>query len=172
MTADARKKFIWRGRDDDEKRLTDVIADRAAGEIFNVDGYLAYLDNGRPVGITPAVMRDIIARHVGTPRLIERGTADERKFDVVLEAFAFPPAGSKWDQNKGPNEKTLLNMIKNLVDMVAKAPRPPVRLQPGQIEIIRSRLKTGEPASLVAAAFRAELEQIREIGVSAGIHVH
>jgi hypothetical protein len=33
-------------------------------------------------------------------------------------------------------------------------------------------LKTGEPATMVAAAFHAEPDQIRSIGRAAWIHVH
>jgi hypothetical protein len=167
-----RKVFVWRGDGEDEKRLTDIIADRVAAEIINVDGYAAILRDGQPVRITKEILRDIVDRHIRTPKPVDHGTDGQRKMEIMLVPLEFPVAGSKHDSGRGPTEKTLLAMIEHLADMVTKASRAPITFQPGQVELIKSRLRTGEPAAAVAAAFHAEVEQIRSIGQAAGIHVH
>jgi hypothetical protein len=163
-----RKVFVWRGDGEDEKRLIGIIADKAAADLFNVEGSLVLLAGGQFIGVTRSVMGDIVNQHVVSIRLTDREGVPERE----LRPFEFPLAGSKHDLNKGPTEKTLLNMIDALIPLVARAPVPPRAFQPGQLDLIKQRLRSGEPAVRVATDFHAEPEQIREIGRAAEIHVH
>jgi hypothetical protein len=71
--------------------------------------------------------------------------------------------GSKYDLNRGPNERTLLDLIEALVPLVAKAPMPPKELQPQQLQEIKTRLRSGEPGYLVARAYNVELDVIQEM---------
>jgi hypothetical protein len=63
-------------------------------------------------------------------------------------------------------------MIDSLVGMVAKAPKRPIEFREHQLQMIKSRLAQGEGATMVASSFGVEPDQIRAIGVEAGIHVH
>jgi hypothetical protein len=163
---DDREIFIWRSSDtaeDNLKRLTAVIARTAAAEIFNADGNLHRLHDGRLVRVVKDDMREIVNRHIRTIRLVERGTADAPKLEVEFYSFEFPISGSKFDLNKGPNEKTLLELIEALVPLVARAPRAPVEFRPQQLAEIKLRLKSGEPAYIVARAYGVEVDVIQEM---------
>jgi hypothetical protein len=86
--------------------------------------------------------------------------------------ITFPAAGSKFDTGGEPTDRDLIAIREALVALVAKAPVPPRVFQPGQIELITSRLRTGEPATRIAPDFCADPEQIKAIGRQAGIMVH
>jgi hypothetical protein len=95
-------------------------------------------------------------------RLVDRGTADEPRWEVEDYALAFPPMGTKYDL-KGPNERTLINLIEALVPLVVKAPRQPVAFKPQQLHEIKLRLKSGEPAYIIARSYNVELDVIQEL---------
>jgi hypothetical protein len=159
---DTREVFVWFGRDDDESRLTAVIARTAIAELFNVDRQLHRLHRGQLIPVHKQMMQEIVTQHVKTLRLVDRGTADEARWEVEFYAFEFPPMGTKYDL-KGPNERVLVNMIDALVPLVAKAPRQPVEFKPQQLQEIRTRLRSGEPAYIVARSYNVEVDVIQEM---------
>jgi hypothetical protein len=162
---DTRDVFIWHGRDRDEdlNRLASVIARKAINELFNEDGHLVHLHGGRLIAVNKEDMREIVNRHVRTLRLVDRGTADAPQLEVEYFSLAFPIAGSKYDLNRGPNERTLIDLIDALVPLVARAPRAPVEFKPQQLHEIKLRLKSGEPAYIIARSYGVELDVIQEM---------
>jgi hypothetical protein len=160
---DTREVFVWHGRDDDESRLTAVLARTAMAELFNVDGQLHRLHRGQLIPVHKQAMQEIVTQHVKTLRLVDRGTTDAPQWEVEFYAFEFPVAGSKYDLNRGPNVRTLINLIEALVPHVAKAPRQPVAFKPQQLHEIKLRLKSGEPAYRIAASYGVELDQIQDL---------
>jgi hypothetical protein len=166
--------FVWRSSETTEsntQRLTAAIAPKILGELFNVDGALCRVHDGTPVAINKEDMRGIMNRDIRTPKLIDHGTNGKPKLEATFVPLEFPLAGSKHDLG-GPTEKTLLQLIDNLLPLVAHAPRPPVTFKDAQLETVKQRLRTGEPAATIAATFHAEVDQIRAIGREAGIMVH
>jgi hypothetical protein len=160
---ETREVFVWYGRDGDQSRLTAVIARRAITELFNEDGQLVRLHAGRLVPVNKEDMREIITRHVKTLRPVNRGTDSEPQWEVDFYSFGFPPAGTKNDTNRGLNEKVLIDLIEALVPHVAKTPRRPVEFKQQQLSEIRTRLKSGEPAYIIARSYGVELDVIQEM---------
>jgi hypothetical protein len=162
---DSREVFVWYGRDRDEdlNRLTSVIARAAITELFNVDGQLHRLHDRQCIPVNKQAMQEIVTRHVKSIRPVNRGTTDESRWEIEYFSFEFPLAGSKYDLNRGPNEKTLIDLIDALVPHVAKAPRQPVEFKPQQLQEIRTRLRSGEPAYIIARSYGVELDVIQEM---------
>jgi hypothetical protein len=160
---DTREVFLWRGRDDDLTRLTEVVAAKTKTELFNEDGQLVRLHGGRLVPVNKEGMREIVTRHVKTLRPVNRGTDSEPHWEVDFYSFGFPPVGTKNDVNRGLNEKALIDLIDALVPHVAKTPRRPVEFKPQQLQEIRTRLRSGEPAYIVARSYGVELDVIQEM---------
>jgi hypothetical protein len=160
---DNREIFIWRRRDDDMDRLVAVIAAKAVTELFNLDGCLVRLQDGQFIMVGKEAMRAIVTRHIQSLHLVNRGTSDEPKWEAEYFSFEFPVTGSTYDLNRGPNEKTLINLIEAIVPLVAKAPGQPVELKPQQLQEIQARLRSGEPAPQIAASYRVEVDAIREL---------
>jgi hypothetical protein len=163
MTADTRETFIWRGDSTDESRLTAAIAERTKTELFNVEGRLVYLVDGQFVPVVKAYMREIVSYHIRTPKPINHGTPDAPQWGVELVPLEFPLGGSRHDLNRGPTEKTLINMIDALVPLVMKVPMPPRQLKPRELDEIRTRLKSNEPVPQLARAYNVDVEVIQEI---------
>jgi hypothetical protein len=101
------------------------------------------------------------------------GNAHEPKFEMTFEPFSFAPPESKFDLQRRPTNKTLLEIIDALVPMVAKAPMPPREIRPQHMEQIIERLRAGEPAREIAKSFNIpDIDQVRAIGKTHGIMVH
>jgi hypothetical protein len=167
--------FVWHrhaAEAENLARLTAALAPRVLAELVNEAGSLCRLHNGELVPVSREDMRNIVTKHIRTPVVITRDNGAGTTREMAFEPFAFPMAGSKQDIGHQPNDRVLTALQDALIPLVARAPTPPIAFQPGQLELIRNRLKTGEPAVMVAAAFHAEPEQIRSIGIAAGIHVH
>jgi hypothetical protein len=162
QATDTREIFIWFGRGNDTTRLTAVIAARAITEIFSEEGRLVRLQDGRFVPITKEGMQEIVTRHIKTVRPVNRGTTDEPRWEIEYAPLEFPLAGSKYDL-RGPNEKTLIDLIDALVALVARVPRRPPEFKPRQLQEIRTRLKSGEPAYIIARSYGVELDVIQEM---------
>jgi hypothetical protein len=160
--SDTREVFIWHGRDDDQSRLTAVIARNAITELFNEDGQLVRLHAGRLVPVNKQAMHEIVTKHVRSMRLVNRGTDSEPQWEADFYTLEFPPTGTKYDL-KGPNERVLINLIDALVPHVAKTPRRPVKFKPQQLDEIKIRLKSGEPAYIIARSYGVELDVIQEL---------
>jgi hypothetical protein len=157
---DGRKILIWHGRDPiaDKKRLADTIAEAAVAELFNLDGELVTIDAGQLVPVTKDILREIIARHVASVRLVSRGTFG---WDVEFYAFEFPLVA---DTGKEPDQRILIELTELLLDRVAKAPAAPVTLTPQQQREVRARFKEGEPVGNIAREYKVDIATVRELG--------
>src|SRR5262245_58414893 len=118
---DRRRIFNWRGPAD-AARLTDVIAEACAGELFELDGALVWLQAGQLIPVNRDLMREIVSRHVAAVRLVERGTFG---WQAERHPFAFAPGV---DVAKEPDERVLIDLINGLMERVARGPSAPVRL--------------------------------------------
>jgi hypothetical protein len=149
---------------EDAARLTLVIAEKAVAEIFRVDGTLMLLQDGKFVPVNPGIMRAIVAKHIKTIHWINQGTADSPRWQIEFVQFEFP-AGGRLDL--GPDERTLIDMTKDLTQMVARGPAKPIDLSFQQIREIGQRLKQGEPVARIAEAYKVEPDVVREISRAA-----
>jgi hypothetical protein len=166
MTADNRTVFVWNGRNprEDAQKLTEVVAQKAIAELFRVDGTLMLLHDGRFVPVNPRAMKAIVAKHVATIHWLNQGTTDDPRWGIEFVQFEFPAGGNL---NQGPDERVLVDMIKDLTQMVARGPARPIDLTYQQIREIGQRLKQGEPVARIAEAYRVEPDIIREIARAA-----
>jgi hypothetical protein len=170
---DTYELFVWhRYATDNLARLTAVLAPKILGKLANVEGELCRLRDGIPAPIKKEDMREIMNRFIRTPKVVDRGTAAEPDVEMTFETFKFPMAGAKHDLGFEPNDRVLVDLIGALLPHVACAPRRPLALKPQQLEMIKLRLKSGEPAYLIADSFHASIDQIKEIGAREGIHTH
>jgi hypothetical protein len=159
---DTREIFLWHGRnpDEDAKRLTAAVAAKTAGELFRVDGSVNHIRDGNFVMVNKYTMAEIVARHIRTCRLVNRGTDAEPKWEVEFYAFAFPASGNL---AQGPNEKTLIDMMTALVPLVASGPTRAHDFSAHDLREIQMRLKQGDPPRLLARKFGCEIDTIRAI---------
>jgi hypothetical protein len=100
-TAPDKRKFIfiWRGPQDVD-RLADAIAEKTQTELFNVDRGLHHLTEGRLVAVNKDILRDIIARHIGSLRLVNRGSTNNPVWELEYFNFDFPVVA---DTSERPN---------------------------------------------------------------------
>jgi hypothetical protein len=144
------------------KRLASVIATKMARVLFSQNGVLSHLRDGRLLRVNREDMRVFVTEHVKTMRLVDHGAG----YEIEEHSLNFPPAGSRDDLDRKPNEKTLDRLIEVLALRVAKAPRQPLVLRPQQLQEMHTRLKSGEPAYLIARAFHTDVEEIQEIDLA------
>ena len=67
MNAPNEKKiFTWRGKDpiEDERRLTECIADVCAAELFNMNGSLVLFDGTQAAPLTAPVLCDLLSKRI------------------------------------------------------------------------------------------------------------
>jgi hypothetical protein len=69
-------------------------AARTQAELFSQDGQLVQLREGRLVAINKEGLRAIVAKHIRSVRLINRGSADAPRWEREYFEFDFPPAAS------------------------------------------------------------------------------
>ena len=162
---DGRRLFVWLGRDpiEDTNRLADVVAETAGAELFNLDGLCWLNDEGQLVPARKDVLRKIIARHIVSIRLVNRGS----RWECEYHAFDFP---FTTDASKEPNEQVLVSLMSarrkedgGLAWRVAKVPSDPRRLSPQQQEEVRARLRVGEPKARIAAAYGVDEAMIARL---------
>jgi hypothetical protein len=164
---DDREIFLWRTRRDPTEnvnQLATVVATRAICELFNVRGILNQLKDGRLDPVDRDAMRGIVGKHIRTFALINRGSADEPKFEIEFFPLQFAPIGSEGAMY-GPDERVLSDLIEALTPMVARTAGPRTSLRPQQLQEIRMRLKQGEPAARIAQSYNVEAETIRQISL-------
>jgi hypothetical protein len=98
-----RLPFVWRGLDpdDDTRRLTDAIAEKAITKLFEIDGSVVLFSAGQTLPVTRPVLHEIITKIIAGVRLVEAG---DGTLKLEFFCFEFPIGG---DLAKGPNDKTL-----------------------------------------------------------------
>jgi hypothetical protein len=62
----------------DTARLADTVAEKTQTELFNVNRSLFRLTEGRLIAVNKDVLRDIIARHIVSLRLVNRASTKRR----------------------------------------------------------------------------------------------
>jgi hypothetical protein len=154
---DNRRIFIWRDQEPVEAnidRFADVIVEKLAAELFDVNGSLFWLEAG---GL--ANLRDLITRHFVSIRL--GGTVDKPNGEIEYFSFEFPLVAKT---NKEPDKKALNALGAALLERVAKGPQEPRRLSEQQQREVQYRLGIGEPKDKLAREYNVELETIRQVG--------
>lgn len=154
-----RTPFVWHGLspDDDTRRLTEAIAEKAITRLFNVNGSVVLCSEGQTLPVTRAVLHEIITKIIAGVRLV---TGDGGTLKVEFYSFGFEIGG---DLSKGPNDRTLANILDRLLSLVAKGPQEPRRLNQQHEREARARLKTGEPVTSIAAAYGIDVDVIRQL---------
>jgi hypothetical protein len=146
--------YVPRGRDplEDLNRLSDAISISEA-PLFSKDGSTVAIIDGVDVLLTPAALSDIIEKHISTKVVVNR----EGKLEVT-----YPPYR--------PDDKTLrsLLMAETLEQGNLAKRLPPMRgierrLTEQQLDTVRVRLKTGEPAHRIALSYGVDAEIIRQV---------
>jgi len=151
--------FIWRGPRDVD-RLADAIAEKTQTELFNVDRGLCHLTEGRLVAVNKDILRDIITRHIGSLRLVNRASTNDPVWELEYFNFDFPIVA---DTSEQPDQKVLLNLIAMLTDRVAKGPSEPRQLTPQQLREIRDRVRIGEDKHAVAHYYGIDVAMVRQL---------
>jgi len=112
--------------------------------------------DGVDVLLTPSALSDIIEKHVTTKVVVNR----EGKLEV-----AYPPYR--------PDDKTLRSLLMaetleqgNLAKRLPKMPGKPQRLTEKQLETVKYRLQTGEPAERIAPSYGVDAEVIRQVAAA------
>ena len=104
---DGRRIFVWRGRDltEDTNRLTEAVAEACVVKLFEVNGSLVWLRDGRPVAVNRPILLEIITTLIAGVRLVNHRGTDT--WEVEFYSFEFPPGA---DTSKGPNDQVLSNL--------------------------------------------------------------
>jgi hypothetical protein len=158
---DGRRIFVWRGRDltEDTNRLTEAVAEACVVKLFEVNGSLVWLRDGRPVAVNRPILLEIITTLIAGVRLVNHRGTDT--WEVEFYSIEFPPGA---DTSKGPNDQVLSNLEEGLIRLVAKGPATPARLTPQQQSEIQARLKTGESYDSIARSYGVDVATIRQLG--------
>jgi hypothetical protein len=145
-------------------RLAAAVAAAAIVEPFNIGGVLHQLQGGRLIEVDRTSMREIVAKHIQTFALVNRGSADEPEWAVEYFPLKFWPVGSEGAMY-GPDEAAITNLIDLITPMAMRTAGPRTKLKPQQLNEIRMRLKVGEPAARIARAYGVDDATIRAISL-------
>jgi hypothetical protein len=169
---DNRETFLWhdqatnlteviiQAHNPNVTRLAGVIARKAGPELAAIGGSLNRLRDGQFALATKFDIRELCDQHVVSYRHINRGTIERPYYEVEWFSFAFPVA---CDLRVEPNERVLIDLLSALVPLVVKGPAAPVAFKPQQLFEIKTRLKSNEPAALIAKSYNVETDAILEI---------
>jgi hypothetical protein len=148
--------YVPRGRDplEDLNRLSDAIAISDA-DLFNRDGDTVLVDQGVAVQVNPARLREIIAKHIRVKTVVDRGG--------VLEVTFVPYVLAAEDKTL----RTLLMAERiedgNLAQRLPKMAGKVQQLTENQLQQVKDRLRTGEPAERIAPSYGVNAEVIRQV---------
>jgi hypothetical protein len=153
-----RRIFKWHGRNlaEDTSRLTDAIAESCIAEVFELNGSLVWFNDGQPVPISRTLLREIIALHIVSIRLVNLGP----RWQVEYYAFDFPQGA---DTSKEPDEKVLTSLMNDLISRVPRGPSTARKLSEQQQREVQARLKMGEAKERIADAYGVDLATIRQL---------
>jgi hypothetical protein len=144
----------------DTARLADTVAEKTQTELFNVNRSLFRLTEGRLIAVNKDVLRDIIARHIVSLRLVNRASTNDPRWEIENFSFEFPIVA---DTSEQPDQRVLLDLIEALVLRVAKGPSTPHQLTLQQLREVRDRIKIGEPKDAIARAYHVDVSVIRQL---------
>ena len=156
---DGRRIFIWHGRDliEDTNRLTAAVAEACVVKLFEVNGSLVWLRDGRPVAVN--LLLEIVTTFIAGVRLVNHRGTDT--WEVEFYSFEFLPGA---DTSKGPNDQVLTSLMNGLKLSVAKGPSEPPKLSVQQQAEVQARLKTGESYDSIARSYGVDVATIRQLG--------
>src|SRR5262245_45968038 len=157
--ADGRRIFTWRGKPDDTKRLAQAIAEACATELFVMNGGLVMPRDGGLVQISAGILRDLVTKHIAAVKLVHNSDGT-----WGIEFFSFEFRGGMRDTSVEPDDKVLISLMSELAQLVAKGPVAPSKLTPQHQREVAARLKQGEPAKSIAAAYGVDADEIRQLG--------
>jgi hypothetical protein len=149
-----RRVYLPRGREQTEDAciLADAIAGSAA-DLFARDDAIIWIVAGRCMPVTPDILREIIAKHVVTKQLVSQGTISE---------VAYVPVE--------PDEKMLHTLLMtrrredgSLIARLPKAAGSQRELPPSRRQEVRYRLRTGEPAAVIARELGVDADVIKDL---------
>ena len=118
------------------------------------------LTGGRLIAVNKDVLRDIIARHIVSLRLVNRTSTNDPHWEIENFSFEFPIVA---DTSEQPDQRVLLDLIEALVLRAAKGPSEPRLLNPQQLREVRDRIKMGEPKDRIARAYNVDVSVIRQL---------
>jgi hypothetical protein len=157
MSQDTRETFIWNGKGDDLDRLAELVTTKAAAELFCINKTLHHLQDGKLTQVDLRSMRSLISKYVKTVRLVNKGTADQPRFEVEFHEFEFRPDA---DPEFEPGQNDLASLITALVSMVSK-PNRPIGVSIQDRRAIRIRRQSGESEERIAQYYRISTEMVR-----------
>ena len=154
-----RDTVVYRPRNRDALEDLCILADAISASqapLFSKDGSTVAIIDGVDVLLTPSALSDIIEKHVTTKVVVNR----EGKLEV-----AYPPYR--------PDDKALRSLLMaetfeggNLAKRLPKMPGKPQRLTEKQLETVKYRLQTGEPAERIAPSYGVDAEVIRQVAAA------
>jgi hypothetical protein len=152
---DGRLVFVWRGHDvtENTRQLTAAVAEAGALILFEDNGGLGWFNDGKLTPVNRSMLPGIIATLIKGVRLVKRGP------DLEVECFTFEFAPG--DAGEEPNDQVLTSLMKDLLPLLAKAPRTP--LNQAQVNQVRDRLQRGEPPSSVASGMGIDVELVKRL---------
>jgi hypothetical protein len=148
---DGRQVYNPRGRDptEDLNLLADAIAGSPA-DLFAQGSQIMWLkDTGELVGASRDVLLEIITKYIVTKHLVSHGD----RWQVEYHPYV-------------PNEMTLRALLKEdggLAQRLPRVPGEPVRLSPQRQQEVLARLKMGERADRVAAAYGVDVAVVERL---------
>jgi hypothetical protein len=159
MAAGEPKIFIWHGRDltEDTRRLTAAVAEAGALVLFEDNGGLGWFNDGKLTPVNRSMLPGIIATWIKGVRLVNCGP----NLEVECFTFEFAPG----DTNQEPNDLVLTSLMRDILPLLAKAPRTP--LNQFQVNQVVSRLKQGEPPASVANGMGVDVELVKRLRLRA-----
>ena len=149
---DKRTIFIFQGRVEDVRRLTEAIADKLVLELFNLDGRLYWLsESGQLTAVSRKLLQELIARHFISIRLARRDDGLHVPEFVQLDL----------------DTQSLTDVMDALVSRVARGPSQPRKLSEQIKSEIRMRVRSGEARQEVARAYDIGLADIKAVMAAA-----
>jgi len=156
---DGRKIYTPRGQNpsEDLNLLADAIAASNA-DLFAKDGLVVWLnDAGKLVGVNADTLHEVIAKHVVTKGLVNKGTPDEPAWEVEFQPV----------QPDGMTLRALLKDDGSLLGRLPKLPGEPIKLTAQQKREICDRARMGEVKDMIARAYKIDIATVTSIIVEA-----
>jgi hypothetical protein len=150
---DERTIFIFNGRVEDVRRLSEKIADKLVLELFNCGDRLHWLDDaGKLTPVSTRLLADLLTRHHFTN--IRLATRDDGSHFVESHPLTL-------------GQQDLIDVMTALVQRVAKGPSKARLLSEQQKRHIQDRVKQGEPREAVAEAYGVDLTTVKAVMTAA-----
>jgi hypothetical protein len=151
-----RDTVVYRPRNRDSLEDLCILADAISvspAPLFSKDGSTVAIIEGGDVLLTPSALGDVVEKHVS----IKAAVLHEGKWEITHEPYR-------------PDDKTLLKLLRaetieagSLAGRLPKMSGKEYRLTEQQLETVRVRLRTGEPAERIAPSYGVDVDTIRRV---------